>query len=357
MKKLSEKYLIGTTEIARKTIPFMSKKRIPLSPDNYRVWFEYFRGGIRELNEEIHKLLATNTRFDEKLNEELFNKFFEPRVTDESAKKLREEMQAVNDASQASQKIIEPIAKSLEDLSGHNFSYGAKLNDLASQATGNNSMETLSKIIDTLVNETKAISADNQRMSGELNESSRNLEELSQKLKDARIEARIDDLTGLQNRRAFNEALTREIELVETNGVKSCLSLIDIDDFKRINDTCGHSAGDRVLREIACICSENFGSQNLIFRYGGEEFTVILQNTSLQRSLWKLEKLRQEIERYIFKINDTVLNITVSIGLAKIDVGRSESACQKIADDAMYLAKNSGKNTIKSEIDLREENA
>jgi len=357
VKKLSEKYLIGTTEIARKTIPFMSKKRIPLSPDNYRVWYEYFRGGIRELCEEIEKLLGTNARFDERLNEELYNKFLAPKVSNENEEKLREEMQAVNEASQASQKIIEPIAKSLEDLSGHNLSYGTKLNDLAAQATENNNTKMLGKIIDTLVNETKAISADNQRMSGELNESSQSLEDLTKKLEDARIEARIDDLTGLQNRRAFNEALAREVRLVEDNGVKSCLALIDIDNFKRVNDTCGHPAGDRVLREIACVCSENFSSQDLIFRYGGEEFTAILQNTSLQRSLWKLEKLRQEINEYEFDINGAVLNITVSIGLAKIDVGRSEIACQKMADDAMYLAKNSGKNNIKSEIDLKEENA
>lgn len=156
-----------------------------------------------------------------------------------------------------------------------------------------------------------------------------------------------DSLTGLFNRRFFYDALDREIERVKRYASLFSIILIDIDDFKKINDVYGHLVGDKVLAGIAEIMKKLLRKSDIISRYGGEEFIVLLPNTPKEESFSIAMRLKQEIAETLFEVDNCVCSVTISGGITScpddfIDADRLLSA----ADKSMYKAKAMGKNRI-----------
>lgn len=150
-----------------------------------------------------------------------------------------------------------------------------------------------------------------------------------------------DSLTGIRNRRSFRRSLE--------NKVDYCLLLLDIDYFKKINDNFGHAKGDEVLQTITTIIQEIIRDKDLLFRWGGEEFLIILPDVDLQLSLQIAERIRQGIELRDFGEG---IRVSASIGSAKYIPDESIEDLTKRADDALYLAKKNGRNRIESEESL-----
>ncbi len=154
-----------------------------------------------------------------------------------------------------------------------------------------------------------------------------------------------DPLTGLYNRRHFEDCLEREF--LRSKRYKSDLSfaIIDIDFFKKINDTYGHSSGDYVLKEVAYLILQTFRKTDMVFRYGGEEFAVIITETPLDKAVIPLERLRISISENTFKYNGQQINTTISIGVSGVNED-TESVHQLFenADKALYAAKENGRN-------------
>lgn len=154
-----------------------------------------------------------------------------------------------------------------------------------------------------------------------------------------------DGLTGLYNRRSFENNIEREF--LRTKRYKSSLSLamIDIDHFKKVNDTYGHQFGDYVLKEISLIISGFFRKTDMIYRFGGEELAVILTETSLENALIPLERFRNKIAEHPFSYNGDNAQITVSIGISSSTQDMGDFAeLIGCADKALYQAKQSGRN-------------
>ncbi|ATX81190.1 diguanylate cyclase (GGDEF) domain-containing protein [Mariprofundus ferrinatatus] len=166
------------------------------------------------------------------------------------------------------------------------------------------------------------------------------LSTLSKKLEEAESAARNDPLTGLANRRLLDEYLK---ELGQT--VYSCL-LIDIDHFKRINDTYGHDVGDEILEQIARMLDKCTRSTDIAARVGGEEFCIIFPGTGTENSTRMAEILRQSIEKKSFGTSAGMIDITASIGLAEHIPGTEHSATFKASDEALYRSKKNGRNRI-----------
>lgn len=157
----------------------------------------------------------------------------------------------------------------------------------------------------------------------------------------------VDPLTGLYNRRHLDSNLEREFMRAKRYDSDLSLAVIDIDFFKKINDTYGHICGDYVLKEAAYLILESFRKTDLVFRYGGEEFVVLLTETSLESAQIPLERLRKSIENYPFKFKDENLKITVSIGAAGVSENiNSGSELLDLADKSLYTAKESGRNRL-----------
>lgn len=152
-----------------------------------------------------------------------------------------------------------------------------------------------------------------------------------------------DALTGLYNRRHFNAELEREFMRSKRYGGDLCIAIIDIDFFKKINDTYGHLCGDYVLKEVAYLILENFRKTDMVFRYGGEEFVVLMTETSLENSLIPLERLRKTIENNNFTFKGEKIKVTISIG-AETNHTESTEEFLNNADKALYQAKQSGRN-------------
>jgi diguanylate cyclase (GGDEF)-like protein len=157
-----------------------------------------------------------------------------------------------------------------------------------------------------------------------------------------------DDLTGLSNRRAFDDALAGEIERSRRFGTDVGLVLIDLDNFKRVNDTYGHPQGDLVLREVARVLRESSREIDHAARYGGEELAVVLPGTDVEGAFNRSERIREAIgELRIPRLDGAgTLSITTSCGVAAVHAGAADAhALVQSADDALYEAKHSGKNT------------
>lgn len=156
-----------------------------------------------------------------------------------------------------------------------------------------------------------------------------------------------DALTGLYNRRSFEENMEREF--LRASRYKSDLSfaIIDIDFFKNINDTYGHACGDHILKEVAYIILQNFRKTDIVFRYGGEEFSVILTETPIGNAVIPLERLRKTIENNIFYYENNKIHLTVSIGAYHLNA-ETNSALELFnrADKALYKAKENGRNKV-----------
>lgn len=156
-----------------------------------------------------------------------------------------------------------------------------------------------------------------------------------------------DELTGLSNRRCFDNTLEKEFLRALRYNNKLTLVMFDIDHFKAVNDTYGHPCGDYILKEVANAALQTFRKTDSVFRFGGEEFVVILTETDIKQSEIPLERFRKTIETLDLTYQNQQINITVSIGACQLDqsIGNKEEFLQK-ADNALYDAKNSGRNKV-----------
>lgn len=157
-----------------------------------------------------------------------------------------------------------------------------------------------------------------------------------------------DALTKLYNRRHFENNFDREFARSKRYGNSLSVAIIDIDFFKKINDTYGHLCGDFILREVAYKMINNFRQTDFVFRYGGEEFAVILTETPLPNAEIPLERLRKQIENSVFSFNGEDIKVTISVGISSN--ANCENAWEMFAnaDKVLYEAKNSGRNRVKS---------
>jgi diguanylate cyclase (GGDEF)-like protein len=158
--------------------------------------------------------------------------------------------------------------------------------------------------------------------------------------------AYFDDLTGLINRRKWIELLDEEYERMKCDRHPSSILLLDIDNFKAINDQYGHPAGDRILQEIATLVKKELRICDRIGRWGGEEFIILLVDTPTKKGTAVGEKLRNEIEKMSIQVESYLIKVTISIGVSSLDCEKDFLTSYKKADQALYLAKNNGRNRV-----------
>lgn len=184
----------------------------------------------------------------------------------------------------------------------------------------------------------------NQQLQSELAIAKAEIERQRQELGNLLQETRTDALTGILNRRAFDQELARSLAIYRRKNTAFSLIMIDIDHFKRLNDVHGHLVGDRVLKALARCLTGSFRETDLIFRYGGEEFAILLPHTSLREALSAAERTRVAITECRDGGSGTAINITASFGVKEVASHDTEESVVKAADEALYAAKNCGRN-------------
>lgn len=182
----------------------------------------------------------------------------------------------------------------------------------------------------------------------ELKEKNRELKELLQKVE---VMAITDPLTGLHNRRRFYDALKKEFASTKRYNYPLSCMLIDIDYFKKINDRYGHLAGDQVLKEMARILSSSTRETDILARFGGEEFVLLLPHTSKENALAVAERMIKKIRNHTVRFGNAAIKVTASIGIASLtDLNEDdgEEDLLRYADAALYAAKEKGRNRIET---------
>jgi len=164
--------------------------------------------------------------------------------------------------------------------------------------------------------------------------------------KQASLLAHCDALTGVKNRSTFSEALNREISLSQRHDHDFTMLVIDIDHFKKVNDSYGHSVGDDALKAVADTIQKSIRTTDMLFRYGGEEFVVLLGNTDCEKSYHIAERVLESVRKINIAVKQQLLELSVSIGMACLSTQDNGESLFQRADAAMYSAKNDGRDQI-----------
>ena len=155
-----------------------------------------------------------------------------------------------------------------------------------------------------------------------------------------------DPLTGASNRGAFDGSLIREVDMARRHGTPLSLLVMDIDRFKSVNDTYGHAVGDEVLKSFAGVVSNAIRKTDMLFRYGGEEFVVILSNTTRAGAMLLAERIRCGVEQTLVHTGRYTVPVTVSLGVSCLGAGDTHQSLFDKADKGLYQAKREGRNRV-----------
>lgn len=233
---------------------------------------------------------------------------------------------------------LQQVTDTIQDYVGSHSDRVNEINDqlLAANARGADDDE-VQRLVSELV-------AANLQLKQELEQAQASLQRQGVELESRRVEARTDQLTGLANRREFDEQLSRRISEWWRRKTPVSLLVIDVDHFKRFNDTYGHQAGDQVLAGVAGVLKDTLRDMDFVARFGGEEFVAILPSTVLHEARRAAKRVIDAINATTFHFHDAQMQVTVSVGVAQAGEGEDGPASLKRADEGVYAAKQGGRN-------------
>ncbi|WP_457601016.1 diguanylate cyclase [Hydrogenivirga sp.] len=327
-ESLSEEDYKTLSEIVKDVLTFMAKEKIIPSPQNYERWFRIFCYA-KENNLELSKSELVDIYFD------LYQ-----------VKLDKQDVESVNVVEKIAEELYEEIQKVMKNVAEHDRGIsegGQKLEEMVSLSTS----QDIQKVLNRIMHEVKGLKNVNRKFIKKLEEQRAEMERLREELRRVKEEANIDPLTGLRNRRSFERTLSEFFRDFKKFGYPFSVIMLDLDNFKSINDTYGHIAGDKVLKEIGNILRNYLRAKDVPARTGGEEFTIILPGITKEEALMVAERLRKVIANYTIEYEDKKINPTASFGVAEVNEGvENPEDLLKIADENLYKAKRSGKNTV-----------
>ena len=249
--------------------------------------------------------------------------------------------------------LLATFVERLSQMSESSSVYHGKIEHCARLIEQATSIEELGPVLQDAIVATRAMANDMahsrdelQAMRAKTEQAEEQIAQLHIELDRASSQARHDALTGVLNRRGLDEAMAREIATARRKSHALCVALLDLDNFKKLNDQLGHDAGDSALQHLAEVARLSLRPQDALARYGGEEFVIVLPDTALEAAIATLTRLQRELTtRYFLNGKDKLL-ITFSAGVAQVAETESMADALKRADGAMYLAKRTGKNRV-----------
>ncbi len=336
-----------SAEYLRLALPLMSRQAAALHPVSYGVWYEYVAGFNRPLRNAIDELTRGGKVLDEALTSELFRTHI-----------AELDEQTAHRVATGFRKVMADVSQDAADAGAHASRFGNTLEQWSEGLGSDGAASIVGSGIDQLLSGTRAMQGAIATLQQRLDASRAEIERLQQEVNRAREAALADELTGLTNRRGFDLALSACLAAERANTEGTCLLLADIDHFKQVNDTYGHLVGDKVLRAVAQILKASVKGKDTAARFGGEEFVVLLPDTSIDGAQALAEKLRSTIERSRIRRSDNqqeIAQITVSFGIASYRAGESANDFVSRVDNALYLSKRLGRNrvTLASERQMR----
>jgi diguanylate cyclase len=261
--------------------------------------------------------------------------------------------QSLVDAKTTLKSLMNSFIDRLGEVTELTGEYHSKIADYSKKIGSTDNITELSHLLDDIMRETRTIQSSAQRSHEELiatrkqaHEAEDRVRQLEAELEQVSEKIHEDQLTGALNRRGMDEAIDREIKRADRQLTPISLALLDIDNFKLLNDTLGHQAGDHALVHLTTVIKESLRPTDEVARYGGEEFIIIMSETSLDEALATVTRLQRELTKKFFLHNNERKLITFSAGVALRSINESADDVIARADHAMYQAKRSGKNRV-----------
>lgn len=328
----------ASEEILRLVIQKMAGQPAAFTPHAYAVWYEHIMGINPGLSEAVHRLLDDGKQLDD----DTVSHLYEQHVSEckqEINRILREDMKH----------LLSKLINVTDETDKRTQSFGNSLQNYGDQLRASPNSGSLVHLIERMASDADNMHGSMSTLHSELEHSKDEVGKLQQELESARREALIDPLTGIYNRRGFE--IQMQAMLAESSAADKglCMLMLDIDHFKNINDSYGHLFGDRVICALANTLKSKIKGQDSVARLGGEEFAVLLPETTLQGASAVAEHIRTSIERGRIRrpnSQEQMGGITVSIGIADYRSDISPVEWMDRADKALYISKENGRNRI-----------
>jgi diguanylate cyclase len=263
---------------------------------------------------------------------------------------VRDSLQA---AKHKLKQLISTFIDRVGELSSSTGEYHDRLQDYSERISRAEDIHELAAVIDSLNADMGSMREAMRRTHAELvqarsqvEEADRRIQSLERELEEASAMIREDQLTGALNRRGMEEAFARELSRAARLSAPLAVALLDIDHFKRLNDSLGHQAGDRALVHLAQVVRQLLRPTDALARYGGEEFLILLPNTELEEAVKVMQRVQRELTRQFFMHENQRVLITFSAGVVQLAPGEDREAVIARADAAMYRAKTGGRNRV-----------
>ncbi len=263
----------------------------------------------------------------------------------------------LDDAQVAMKEMVTCLIKNIEEFSSETGDYHDKIGSYSEQIQQVDNIESLNKLLAELMQDTRKMQASTLSsrseflaVRAEVDAAQGRIMQLESELSDMSEKVQEDHLTGTLNRRGLETAFEREAARVVWQQTSLCLAVLDIDDFKKLNDTYGHTVGDDALVYLVEAIKNATRSEDVVARFGGEEFIILLPDTELDLAVSILTRIKRNLTKKFFLYENKRLLITFSAGVAKYRIGETKDELVKRADSVMYQAKNHGKNQVFSEV-------
>lgn len=323
-----------SVEIANKACELAMQFQTPLQPQAYEIWFTYLTGKNDALSKDLQDLMAGPSplnigRFNELHCEHLSDAF----LKDEIDTELELEVSKVSQSMGHFSYYVDGFADRLSEVN-HTVESKCKDPDLADA-------------IKLLLAANREMQESALKIRNELESSVGQMESLRSQVSKMQEAAFRDELTSIGNRRHFEREINRAMKIADSSKTTLCLGLVDIDHFKVINDTHGHLVGDGVLKYISSLFDKCLSEPNLVSRFGGEEFAVIMPKSTIESAYKIMESLRSRVEESVlFTSNNKnpLGKITASFGVTQYRAGDTRQLIIERADDLLYKAKMAGRN-------------
>ncbi len=337
MKDTPRQDIERSFEIAQRALELMKAYGSGAYPRSYEVWYTYVSGSKPLMNDAIKQITAKQGN-----------------LTDADIETLYEahlgNNQFTDQAERTGQSVLLEIGQVMEMLDlalGSTTKYGQSLEAFSKDLAGPVDRNRVREVLESLVGATRDVTETNETLEARLKETRNEIETLRETLEAVRIESLTDPLTGISNRKHFEEMLVKAIELAGAQKQPLALIIIDIDHFKRFNDTYGHLTGDQVLKLVGVTMRECVKETGTLARFGGEEFGVLLPDVRLQAARAAAEQIRENVmRRELVKrsTGESLGKVTISLGIAAFRKGDTAVSLLERADQCMFVAKRAGRN-------------
>jgi len=326
--------------IARKVLPFLGQHQIPATPENYMIFYLYFEGDLHLVRRVVDAQLNTGRPWTAETTSQVFGQLFSA------------------EANIDMRRNNERLAQSLRQTADFIVARSCQTAELADSASRElcKTIEAAQRLgeadeagrwLRQALLQVQEVNQASSRLGGELVDKSQELEKAVQSLDRLETMALTDELTKLANRRAWDSRLRVEFNRFLRFGRPCSVIMLDIDDFKAINDRFGHLVGDQALIQVARLCQQGLRAVDFLARFGGEEFVCLLPETSLDGAYVLAERLRASLAAWAFTAGGQRARLTASFGVSyfRPDDERPEQVVER-ADKNMYRAKALGKNLV-----------